>query len=306
MSHVDYVVVSNIIGDDLTLADGTEHIGLLGGAATYAAAGISLWSERVGVLSGVGADFETLYGEWFGRCGIDKAGLQVRDPHTPRAWIHYQSPDSRTETPQFGMDHFRLMELRMADLPSEYRDAHGWYLFRDADIEFWNGVFEHRKDQLITVIWEVHAGVANAANWQQVSDILSRIDLFSINLTEARLMCNLTNAEQIMDRLLSTGVKGVALRAGSDGAFVADSQSLWSIPSYPVQVIDVTGAGNAFTGGFLTGYCESGGDIAEAGLRGAVSASFMLEQFGPPPHINATSRQIAARLKERLQPVRLR
>ncbi|HLF01711.1 MAG TPA: PfkB family carbohydrate kinase, partial [Anaerolineales bacterium] len=48
---------------------------------------------------------------------------------------------------------------------------------------------------------------------------------------------------------------------------------------YPVTVRDVTGAGDAFGGGFITGLAETG-DPVEAALRGAVSASIVIEGVG--------------------------
>jgi sugar/nucleoside kinase (ribokinase family) len=49
----------------------------------------------------------------------------------------------------------------------------------------------------------------------------------------------------------------------------------------PTTVVDTTGAGNAYVGGFLVGFA-SGDDAAEAGVKAAVSASFAVEQFGVP------------------------
>jgi ribokinase len=52
------------------------------------------------------------------------------------------------------------------------------------------------------------------------------------------------------------------------------------VPAVPVAgIVDVTGAGNAYCGGFLVGLAETG-DLGQAGRYGAVSASFALEQFG--------------------------
>jgi sugar/nucleoside kinase (ribokinase family) len=65
----------------------------------------------------------------------------------------------------------------------------------------------------------------------------------------------------------------------------------------------VTGAGNAFTGGFLVGYRESEADIATAGRQGAVAASFALQQFGPPQEINSTTRQEAEARFQLLKPI---
>ena len=56
---------------------------------------------------------------------------------------------------------------------------------------------------------------------------------------------------------------------------------VFTVPAVPTNVVDTTGAGDAYCGGFLVAL-GSGVDAAEAGARAAVSASFALEQFGVP------------------------
>ena len=56
----------------------------------------------------------------------------------------------------------------------------------------------------------------------------------------------------------------------------------WQIPAYPTNVVEPCGAGNAYCGGFLVGWLQTG-DLRSAGLYGAVAASFLLEQIGLPP-----------------------
>jgi sugar/nucleoside kinase (ribokinase family) len=305
MTTVDYVVVANIIGDDLLLSDGERRFDILGGAGTYAAAGIRIWSDRVGIVSGIGEDFEGIYGSWFDLNKIDKSGLHVRALHTPRSWIDYKSADERTETPRYGPEHFELMEPTVEDIPAEFHCPRGLYLFRDTDTTYWNQVFQFQGKHHPTIIWEIHAGAANAHHWERVAAILSRIDLFSLNLSEASQLCELTNPAQIIHKLLATGINGVALRVGSEGTIVADQHGIWRIPAFQLEVVDVTGAGNAFTGGFLVGYCISNSDIKVAGQYGAASASFMLQQFGPPLEIGQATRQIAEARAQSLIPIRM-
>jgi len=56
----------------------------------------------------------------------------------------------------------------------------------------------------------------------------------------------------------------------------------WSGPENSNNVVDVTGAGNSFLGGFAAGLILSHGDILEAVLHGSVSASYIIEQLGLP------------------------
>ncbi len=307
MQPVQYVSVANIISDDLILPDGTQRVGLLGGAGTYAAAGMRLWSNAVGIVSGVGEDFDALLGGWFRQNGIDTRGLDVRAPQTPHSTINYASDDERVEDPQFGPEHFKRMEPTLADLPPAYHAARGLYLFRDADPGYWDLVYDFQAStaRRPVVVWELHAGAADARQWDAAEAILARIDLVSLNVAEARALCSLADPRDIVRKLLGAGVGAVALRLGAEGTIAADREARWHIPIYPVEVADVTGAGNAFTGGFLVGYCMSGGDVRRAGCCGAAAASFMLEQFGPPRCMDAALEAEARRRADLLTPTRI-
>ena len=72
-------------------------------------------------------------------------------------------------------------------------------------------------------------------------------------------------------------------------------RGVWRIPAVPTAVVDVTGAGNAYGGGFLVGLA-SGADPVEAALMAAVSASFALEQFGLPHFGDGTIAEARRRL----------
>jgi sugar/nucleoside kinase (ribokinase family) len=82
---------------------------------------------------------------------------------------------------------------------------------------------------------------------------------------------------------VEAGAEIVALRQGPDGATVrrADTGETWHIPAIETSMVDPTGAGNAFCGGFLTGWVQTG-DLCTAGIYGVVAASFLVEQIGLP------------------------
>ncbi len=82
-------------------------------------------------------------------------------------------------------------------------------------------------------------------------------------------------------RLLAYGPNGVGVKMGGRGMrlLLSGEQDWRQIPTYPARVVDPTGAGDAFCGGFLVGLARTG-DAVRACLHGAVSASFIIEEFG--------------------------
>jgi ribokinase len=98
-------------------------------------------------------------------------------------------------------------------------------------------------------------------------------------------------------RFAEAGPRVVVIKAGSRGSLVYDSQGheRWSVPAYPTRVVDVTGAGDAYCGGFMVGYQETG-DAVLAACYGAVSASFVLQGFGALYAARHTRSEAQARL----------
>ena len=68
------------------------------------------------------------------------------------------------------------------------------------------------------------------------------------------------------------------------------------VPTYPTEAVDPTGAGDAFCGGFLVGMAQTR-DARQAALYGAVSASFIIEDFGVLHALNVDAGQAHSRLQ---------
>jgi sugar/nucleoside kinase (ribokinase family) len=80
------------------------------------------------------------------------------------------------------------------------------------------------------------------------------VDYFLPSLAEARALTGLLEPVEVAEALLETGVGTVALTMGSAGCLVAKrSGALHRVPAFAVQVVDATGAGDAFAAGFITG-----------------------------------------------------
>jgi sugar/nucleoside kinase (ribokinase family) len=120
-------------------------------------------------------------------------------------------------------------------------------------------------------------------------------------------MTGQSTTDGMVETLLGWGVPVVALRMGARGSLVATAGGeVYTVPAVPTNVVDTTGAGDAYCGGFLVAL-GTGVDVAEAGARAAVSASFAIEQFGVPMFDEQTCAEAERRLawaKERIEGVR--
>ena len=117
----------------------------------------------------------------------------------------------------------------------------------------------------------------------EVQAILNGIDAFLPSEMEIRSF--FTNDQldpwEMAEALSQFGCSLIILKMGAGGQLVwdASNQRRYHIPAYPARVQDVTGAGDAFCGGFTVGLCEKE-DPIEATLMGNVSASLTLEGQG--------------------------
>jgi len=271
-------------------------MGVLGGGAVHAAMGMSVWSNAVGLISPVGKDFPKYGFNKLGRI-FDLQGLQQHAVPTPRAWQVYEADGQRTEVFRTDMNQFLDIAPNPALITGRDFHARGVHLQCATPEPLLSWIRRLRKLNCGCILWEPWDIYCQAENRDEIYQLLPQVDVFSPNLIEAQRISGLIDAEQIAKILLEEGARCVAIRMGEAGSLVADKEGthFW-IPVAPVEgIIDVTGAGNAYCGGFLVGYAETG-DPLQAARKGSVSASFALEQFGAVYPIRGLAEKAAARL----------
>lgn len=294
----DYFVLTQIIIDDVAFPDGRRKDGQLGGGA-YTAAGLRYWANKVGICSGIGPDFAGQYDEWFVQNAIDVAAAP-RTQKCVHAAVNYFEDGEREELSLPGFGSHREMLPWPREIPPEYLSAKGMYIFKDCDTAYWEELRAFLLQNNILSVWEIMGDEGTLQNREEIARNFSCVDLFSLNLSEGKRMSGLEDPMDIIGYLHGLGAGPLILRMGAKGAIVTDKHATWHIPALPVPVMDVTGGGNSSTGGFLAGWCESGGDIAWAGRCAAVSASFIIGQYSVPPVISGAHMQAARKAAEGL------
>lgn len=133
--------------------------------------------------------------------------------------------------------------------------------------------------------------------------LLKKVNIYVANDAEARSLSGETNLIKSAKCLRSLGPEIVLIKKGEHGVLLYSDRFIFSLPAYPVgRVIDPTGAGDTFAGGFM-GYLARAGKINKRSIKkaicyGTIVASFNVEGFGVERTCQLTISQLEKRLKE--------
>jgi len=131
--------------------------------------------------------------------------------------------------------------------------------------------------------------------------LLKNVDIYVANDQEARALSGEHNLIKAAKCLRACGPRMVLIKKGEHGVLFYSDRFIFSLPAYPTdKVIDPTGAGDTFAGGFM-GYLTKVKKIDAASIKkalvyGTIAASFNVENFGP----DRTSRLKLRDLENRL------
>lgn len=161
-----------------------------------------------------------------------------------------------------------------------------------------------RENEAITarpfLVWEPLPASCKPENLDAFQDACKLVDVFSPNHLEIAALFSdqmqdgeeIEEIERVGQNLVDAGIGpggegAVVIRAGENGAIAMScGKATTRLPAFyrkdSPSVVDVTGAGNAFLGGYIAGWLSSRGDVKEAMCCGHVASSFALEQIGLP------------------------
>lgn len=284
MSGPEFITISNLIIDDIVLSDGRSFMNTLGGAGTHTLVGMRPWSDQLGFVAYCGDDLDPQHRAFLEQMGVDLRGVILRaGARTARAWQLFEPDERRIEIFRTNIDEFDRSKPEFGDIPADYLRARGVHIQWGAPHEVVDLVARLRAvNPEVRVVCEPalsHLAGALEAN----IPLLRALDLFSPDREESLALTGASDIPTIFERLIGAGSRLVALRLGASGSLVATAGGdFYRVPAVPpAELVDVTGAGNAYCGGFVVGLGR-GEEPAAAAARAAASASFALEQIGVP------------------------
>jgi sugar/nucleoside kinase (ribokinase family) len=301
MGEVTILVVGSVALDavETPFAQAEE---VLGGAASYFATAASLYN-RVNLVAVVGSDFPQEYLDFWRRRQINLAGLQIRTGKTFRWTARYHMDMNARDTldTQLGVyaDFHPL-------IPDEYCQSPLVFL-ANIQPELQLEVLEQVPHASLTVLDTMELWILTKR--LELTEVIKKVDVLLMSEEEVRQYTNQVSIVSGVRQLLDMGLQFVVVKQGSYGAllFGADG-TYFSAPSYPLEeVIDPTGAGDAFAGGML-GYlstltpgprgCYAIDDLKRAVVHGNIIGSFACADFSIGRLRTLTMADIAARYKE--------
>jgi len=280
------LVVGSVAFDSITTSHGTVA-NCLGGAATHFALAASFFTP-VRVIGVVGEDFTAEHEQVFHQRGIDTAGIERARGKSFHWTGEYRENLNEAQTLRTDLNVFESFQPK---IPEAYRSSE--YLFL-ANID------PALQLQVREQMPEVKMVCGDTMNYwisghrENLAQTLRTLDVLLINDGEAKLLANEANLVQAAERIMEMGPKTLIVKHGEYGATAFFGENSFPVhihhrvfraPALPLaQVVDPTGAGDSFAGGFF-GYLASQpaltpGAFKRAMFYGGVMGSFAVERFG--------------------------
>ena len=270
------LVVGSVALDAVETEAGSVD-GVIGGSAVFFASAASLLTG-VRVVAVVGDDYPLGQLGFMRERGVDFDGL-VQAPGESFFWGGRYSGDFRTRvTTETRLGVFADFD---PEVPAAYNDSRVVFL-GNIDPVLQLGVLDQvRAPRLVT---------ADTMNFwiertpRALDRVLARLDVLFVNDEEAMQLAGDGDLTRAVGRIRGRGPRVVVVKMGDDGCVVFSRDWDFRCQAYPVpEVIDPTGAGDAFAGGFL-GYLDRVGsfrrdDLCRAAEYGAVMGSYAVEAF---------------------------
>jgi glucosamine--fructose-6-phosphate aminotransferase (isomerizing) len=301
------IVVGNLTLDDVVLDDGTTHMGVVGGNSLYSALGARLWQPDVGLVTRRGEDFPPAHLARLSELGLDLDGVVDIPGPTVRNWVIYEASGERHWVYRTPRERSRQVAVMPGDLPQAWLSAQPQLYVHVAamPLERAEAIVERlRRDATAAVIsLDTHEDYVDGYQ-ERLLALAARVDAFMPSHEELAELVGYDDPPRALAELSRLPTPSIVAKLGADGCLVWDGHEhqLTAVGVSPGEVRDVTGAGDAFCGGYVSALAGGHGPV-EAARRAAVSAGFAVAGFGSLSLTGVTPADASRRLETAPPPV---
>ncbi len=277
----------------------------LGGSAVHFSLSASQFSP-VKIVGCVGDDFPEKYRGYLKRRNVCLEGLEVMSGKTFH-WVgRYDRDYKNAETIATHLNVFEHFKPKL----SEDHKRCGVLFLANIDPDLQRGVLDQMgKPRLVA---------ADTMNYwislkkPSLLKLLKKVDMLFVNEEESRQLTGEYNLIKAARLIMKMGPRGIVVKRGDAGAMLFFKDNVLSVPAHPIEkVVDPTGAGDTFAGGFM-GYLAAAPDwknfdvIRRAMSYGTVMSSFSVEDFSTKRVGTITKPQICSRFDKYVDALHIR
>ena len=299
----DILVVGSLAYDSIQTPLGRADRAL-GGSANYFSLAASLHAG-VRVVGVVGQDYEAKDLELLKGRGVDLSGVDIVAGSTFHWEGEYQGDMNEAITKA---THLNVFEKFKPQLPAAFRST-PYVFLANIDPELQIQVLDQCENPRFVAMDTMNFWITSKRKALEM--VLGRVDAFLVNEGEAKMLTGASNAIAAAKALSQMGPKVVVIKRGEYGFMASIHGELFAFPAYPIErVVDPTGAGDSFAGGFF-GYLAKEKQTTERGavrracFMGALTASFTVQDFSVRSLAKLTSKDLEVRRNDFLQIVNL-
>jgi len=290
------LVVGSVAYDSVKTPQGARE-DALGGSAMYFSIASSYFTS-VSLVAVVGEDFRPEHIDLLKAHNVDVSGLERVDGDTFRWSGVYSTEDvNERETLDTQLNVFADFKPNLAE---QHRNADFLFLANidpELQLEVLSQMSQRPK---LVALDSMNFWIDGKKN--ELDRIVEAVDMIFMDEGEARSYANETNLRRAAVRIHDAGPRIVVIKRGEHGVLVSNEGSLFSAPAFPLdRVVDPTGAGDTFAGGFV-GLISATGDLSEEGIRraavlGSVIGSFTVEDFSADRLAALTQEEVVQRFR---------
>ncbi|QDA30460.1 carbohydrate kinase family protein [Thermococcus indicus] len=248
---IELVVIGHVSIDTIVFPNG-RRVNMPGGAAAAVATSAALAGAKVGLVTRVGEDFP---GEWLEKLSsvLDVRGVQILPGKTIHIYMIYHEDGSVDAPVDMGV----AVNMGETPIPEEYLAA-GIFHIAPIPPEEQLKALKRLEGKRISLDFNPTYMADYREKTDLMREIVSRAEVVFPNEREALVMTRAGSVEEAAAALHEWGAGIVVVTRGERGVLLYDGE-FREFPALPInenEIVDPTGAGDAFAGGFLAGYAK--------------------------------------------------
>lgn len=292
------IIVGTVAFDDVETPFGKSGR-MVGGAASYIGLSASHFVKEQHLVSVVGDDFPGSFMNELESRGVRLDGLEVRKGEKSFYWsgkYHYDMNSRDTLATDLN-----VLATFDPQVPEAAKTAQ-YVMLGNLDPQVQLSVLNQMPNRPKLVILDTMNFWMDIA-LDPLKDVLKRVDVLTINDEEARQLSGEHSLVKAAKVIQAMGPGTLIIKKGEHGALLFKDGSMFFAPALPLEeVMDPTGAGDTFAGGFA-GYLAATDDVSfenmkRAVIMGSALASFTCEAFGTERLLNLNASELKTRIAE--------